>query len=315
MIKCGVIGLGNIGITATLDPNRAKPASHCEGYQFHSSTELVMVCDPDVQNLMNAEVILGSKNKNSKIKYSLHVNDIVSENLDIVSVATPPETHCEIVHKLAGNCKIILCEKPIANSYEDGLKMVDICEKNNTKLIVNYQRRFDPLVSSVDLNVHSVAGFYTNGLYNNGSHLLDLLLFYFGQPDKVVGRKIINKTCPENDFNADLLLEFKNEINVTVQCLELKDMNIFDVFFYGSTGISHLTQFGKRLDVRSIRPCTLFSGYNEPDYDRQKVSFSTDMSFIWSINHAVDCFNGKPNLSDGKDASQVLRILDMIRLN
>src|SRR3989338_1054198 len=68
-----------------------------------------------------------------------------TEMPDVISICTPPESHKEIIGKVCeAGVKVILCEKPLASSYNDALSIVELCRKNGVNLIVNYLRRFDP---------------------------------------------------------------------------------------------------------------------------------------------------------------------------
>jgi predicted dehydrogenase len=49
--------------------------------------------------------------------------------VDVVSVATPPHTHCEIVTKAVLAGKHVMCEKPFARNAEEAQRMLDAAEK------------------------------------------------------------------------------------------------------------------------------------------------------------------------------------------
>jgi len=62
---------------------------------------------------------------------------------DIVTIATESGKHCEItVNCLEAGCHVIV-EKPMALSTEDADKMISIARKNNKKLAVCFQNRFN----------------------------------------------------------------------------------------------------------------------------------------------------------------------------
>ena len=57
------------------------------------------------------------------------VNDwrevLESPDVEIVDICTPPGTHAEIIEAAAEAGKAVVCEKPLAASYEDALRAVD----------------------------------------------------------------------------------------------------------------------------------------------------------------------------------------------
>ncbi|PKL90260.1 MAG: oxidoreductase [Ignavibacteriae bacterium HGW-Ignavibacteriae-2] len=62
-------------------------------------------------------------------------------DINAIYVATPPSTHAEYTIKSAEAGKAVYVEKPMAASYNECLRMIDSCEKNNVPLFVAYYRR------------------------------------------------------------------------------------------------------------------------------------------------------------------------------
>ena len=62
---------------------------------------------------------------------------------DILHIATPPETHLDIV-KTAVNTgiKVIVCEKPLAENAMDVSTIRDFHLKGKAKIVVNHERRY-----------------------------------------------------------------------------------------------------------------------------------------------------------------------------
>jgi len=127
--RTAVIGMGFMG------------KQHADAYEKHPDTNLTDTYD---------------------IGYEL------SQGIDIVSVCTPPETHCQIVCNIAPYVKGIYCEKPIATTLKDADKMIDVCLENNVILQINHQRRFYKPVFT-----------FSRGVLNAGTHAFDLLDYLF----------------------------------------------------------------------------------------------------------------------------------------
>ncbi len=64
-------------------------------------------------------------------------------NVDAVVVVTPTAYHCETVINAAKCGKHILCEKPMAITYEECEAMEKATDENNVKLQIGFMRRFD----------------------------------------------------------------------------------------------------------------------------------------------------------------------------
>jgi len=63
-------------------------------------------------------------------------------NPEVIVIATPPETHFELVTRILKNCspKMLVCEKPFGNSMEQAIKMRDLIFNSGVRCIVNYPR-------------------------------------------------------------------------------------------------------------------------------------------------------------------------------
>jgi predicted dehydrogenase len=110
----------------------------------------------------------------------------------IVVIATPAETHCELVQQAASFASVrgILCEKPMAPTIADCRDMLKACEKRNVTLLIGHQRRYERnhllaahFIRSGALG-EPIAGsaiFPARGGYlNNGSHAADGLNMLLG---------------------------------------------------------------------------------------------------------------------------------------
>lgn len=124
MIKLAIIGFGGMG-----------------EYHFHrlkriNEYEVVGVYDIDENRMMVAQ------NFNLKI-YSSALEVAEDKTINTVLIATPNHLHFYYVDFFAKAHKNIICEKPVALSTEEYLKMVDVCNKNNVLFTVHQNRRFD----------------------------------------------------------------------------------------------------------------------------------------------------------------------------
>jgi predicted dehydrogenase len=68
-------------------------------------------------------------------------------DIDAIDICTPNDTHAEIAIAAAEAGKMILCEKPLAHSIEEGKKMVEVIDKTGVKNTVWYNYRRIPAVT------------------------------------------------------------------------------------------------------------------------------------------------------------------------
>ena len=70
---------------------------------------------------------------------------IGSDRIEAVIIASPDATHAELTLPCLAAGKPVLCEKPLASSATDALRVVEAEVALNRRLIqVGYMRRFDP---------------------------------------------------------------------------------------------------------------------------------------------------------------------------
>ena len=109
---------------------------------------------------------------------------------DIVNVCVPPAAHAELVCACADadSVEAIHCEKPIAATWQECQEMLERCERHDTQLTINHQRRFaKPYRLAKDLldegRIGDVRRIEVGGqnLYDYGSHLFDLCGFLTDQ--------------------------------------------------------------------------------------------------------------------------------------
>ncbi|WP_040977806.1 Gfo/Idh/MocA family protein [Oceanobacillus jeddahense] len=127
MINVAIIGTGAIC------------PSHIKGYlEFQDKCKITALCD-----------IYPEKAENQAKEFELDV-DIYSdyqellkqENIDLVSVCTPPYTHADITIEALNQGKNVIVEKPMASSLEECDAMNEAAKKSGKILSVVAQNRF-----------------------------------------------------------------------------------------------------------------------------------------------------------------------------
>ena len=128
MLSIGVIGTGNIS------------RAHLHAYlQFPEEVQVVALADiePGKAETARAEFALDGARV-----YEDATTMLASENLDLVSIATPPGTHCELsVQALEAGVHVIV-EKPMAPSLEECDRMLEAQRRSGKLLSVIAQNRF-----------------------------------------------------------------------------------------------------------------------------------------------------------------------------
>jgi UDP-N-acetylglucosamine 3-dehydrogenase len=123
---------------------------------------------------------------------------LAKEHLDIVSICTWPHLHAEMTIAVAqAGVRAIHCEKPMATTYADAVRMARICRERGVQLTFNHQRRFgEPFTKARDLLLSGAIGkllrmeAVCGDLYDWGTHWFNMLCYYNGDTpvDWVLGQ-------------------------------------------------------------------------------------------------------------------------------
>lgn len=135
MYRVGIIGVGRGGEGVGA---HSIGHAHAEAYEAHDGCRIVAAADISEDNLTMFARRYGVEVAQEDFR------DMLSKaELDIVSVATYAGLHREMVEAAAAaGVKGIWCEKPFALSMDDARAMVDVCARNDVRLVVNHQRRY-----------------------------------------------------------------------------------------------------------------------------------------------------------------------------
>ena len=122
----GVIGLGRLGYQHAMNVTRTMGA------------RLAAVSDPFAEALNRAVEDFGAA------AYIDYREMLQNPEVDAVVVATPTQTHYEVLMDVIAAGKPILVEKPITFTVEEAEKIIEAVDKAGLYLQVGFMRRFDP---------------------------------------------------------------------------------------------------------------------------------------------------------------------------
>ena len=77
------------------------------------------------------------------------IEDILASDVDAVLIATPTDTHADLIEQAARAGKAILCEKPVSLSVERITACLPVVEAAGVPLMIGFNRRFDPNFSTL----------------------------------------------------------------------------------------------------------------------------------------------------------------------
>ncbi|MCL4545286.1 MAG: Gfo/Idh/MocA family oxidoreductase [Chloroflexi bacterium] len=158
---------------------------HAEGYKRSGKCELSALVDIVPENAERFAQEHGDPEHPPAI-FADYEEMLKQVQPDIVSICTWPHLHAP----MAGACaqagvKAVHCEKPMAPSWSEAQCMAEECERRNTQLTFNHQRRFEaPFRTAKRLlqegtigSLHHLEG-HCDNLFDWGTHWFDMFFFY-----------------------------------------------------------------------------------------------------------------------------------------
>lgn len=124
-IRVAVIGCGSIA-----------QHRHLIEYSNNPHVEIVAVCD------INEARVKETAEKYHAKAYTSYEALLGSEAIDAVSVCLPNYLHAPVTIAALNTGAHVLCEKPMATSYEEAEQMIEAAKKNNKKLMIGHNQRF-----------------------------------------------------------------------------------------------------------------------------------------------------------------------------
>lgn len=321
-IRIAILGCGRISL------------KHFEAIKKHDDNlELVSVCDTNKQ-------VLDSVTHDKKINgYLLLSEMLVKENLDVISICTPSGLHPKQTIEIANTGVSVVSEKPMATKYQDGLTMVEVCDKNNVKLFIVKQNRKNATIQllkraieekrfgkiyMVNINVFWTRpqDYYDQAKWrgtweldggafmNQASHYVDLLDWLIGPVASV--QTMMSTT-------RDIEVEDTGVMNIKWRNGALGSMNV-TMLTYPKNLEGSITIIGEKGTAKvggvAINKIEQWQFEDEKNYDKTIEKSSYEATSVYGFGHSlyyqnvVEVFRGQKEMeTDGREGLKSLEIL------
>lgn len=240
MTRVGVIGIGKWGVNHL----RSLREIQCD---------LVGVSDVDMKKKEIADQY--------KVKFFKDYTKLFDE-VDAVTVAASTDKHYQIVKECLHAGKHVLVEKPIAETSEQGKKLVDLAQSKGLVLSVGYLFRFNNSVRRTKEILKDVGDIeYISCRYmhstkpprkdsgvimNLGIHVFDILNFVTGQIPVTVCAQKKNLLSPVFEDSASILLGYK-DFFATVELSCMHPEKARDFWVVGEKETVYVDYFGQKI--------------------------------------------------------------------
>lgn len=314
--RCLVIGLGQIGAGYDIDADPGGGVyTHARAIALHPSFELVGGVDP-----------VAAQRERFQSKYGVKAHESIEGAMhglqpDFVVIATPAELHLRHVEKVlaSGAPEVIFCEKPLALSEAEGAALVQACEAAGAALFVNFIRRSEPGVVEVRRRIEAgeiatpikSTFWYSKGLFNNGSHVINLLQYWLGGLREYL---VLDKgrLWAETDPEPDVRIVFDRG-SVVVQAAREEAFSFYGGELISPSGRLAYRDGGSAIGWQSLSRSTDFPGYNILAAEVENIHNDMDR-YQWHVYEQLSRFLAGDSfeLCSGHEALETLRVVAAI---
>jgi len=328
-----LIGCGRIGCLLEGDPLRYKPCTHYGGASAAGIT-VTHACDINRERLNRFGADAGIPPENRIADYR---ELLAGARPGTVIIASWTETHAPIAIEAARRgARVIVLEKPMAASLGDCRRIIAECEKRGTTLIINHERRYDSRYRKIrELigrgaigEVRSVHGSILTGghrgrssadqgggpLLHDGTHLVDMLRYLFGEITTVQGefRRPGRRSGFEDGACAWLTTE--GGVDIFLEAGGSREYFVFELEISGTRGKIVIGNGYERL--YTARPSRFYAGFRDL-VEARFPSFRRNNCFreLYLEVKRARSGRGGPIASTGQDGYNALEVVHAIYLS
>ncbi|MBR7104988.1 MAG: Gfo/Idh/MocA family oxidoreductase [Lentisphaeria bacterium] len=307
MFKVGIVGCGGIG------------NAHAVSWSQIEGVQVAAVCD-----LVPEKAAVFAERYNCTA-----YTDIADlpDDLDVVSVVTPPAAHYPVVKALLNRKFNVFSEKPLTTDVAQGKELCALAKENGCLLGVGFKMRFEPIFAEAKKLLPEIGELRaivttkqqkfnprpegawvkkTGAMYELSIHDFDLVSFITGKlPKQVIAAKIGHRRNWEKDDSFSALVDYGDNVTATLQGMYCDDTT----FCFKDLCMMLLGENGY---MRVERPDRIIMHTSE--YRVVEIGDPEKSAFVLELTHFRDAVLGKTqNTLLPEDAVAMTELIEDIR--
>jgi predicted dehydrogenase len=314
-----LIGCGRIGFLLENDRLRNKPCTHFGG-AVSAKLKITSACDLNAVRLKEFGRTAGIEDESLFTDYKLLLKN---KKPQMVIIATWTDTHALIaLEAIKHGAELIILEKPAASSLPLIKKIIDEVDKSGCRIIVNHERRFDGRYNKVKemitngaiggiktVNARMLTGPYRGKsfieegggpLLHDGTHLVDIIRFFFGDIITVQGEFTRFSRSSGFEDSSSAWLQSTDGVNIFLEAGGGRKYFQFELEIWGTDGKIVIGNGYNRLFLK--KKSVLYTGFN----DISEVKFPA----IRQKNCFTELYKSASLILEGKDIAETSGIED-----
>lgn len=197
-------------------------------------------------------------------------------------------------------------EKPAAMSTAAVARLQGIAAGSGTEVWVNYFRRYDAgflrakqLLDEI-APLRNVRAIYTKGLRHNGSHMIDLIHWFFGPIKEIVLQKVL----VDAEFPAATARLLTPTVPIDLVALDYREYELFELDVLGARGRITVKDGGQQIITDRVIDAKYYRGYR--NLATQSVHTGTYATFMLAgLNRGLRG-DSMPSLADELEIHTVM---------
>lgn len=318
-------------------------AGYFSKFQYEAWTripevEITALCNSNLERAKNIMTSYGIKNH-----YTSYKEMILKESPDFVDIITPPETHFDMCKFAADQGIHIICQKPLAPTYEESQKIVDYVASKNVRFVIHENFRFQPWHREIkkiidqgeigdlfSLHFRSRMGdgwgedaylsrqpyfrdYKKLLIYETGVHFIDTFRYHAGEITSVYALlKRLNPVIKGEDSGL-MILNFENESHAVWDANRYNENNFKkqrytfgEYLIDGSKGTMRLYSDGT-LTIQKLGESEKSHNYRHRD-----VGFAGDCCYLFQKDFVDNLLSGKPFETSGENYLKTLKVQEAV---
>ncbi len=309
-----------------------------EAWQRIPEVEITALCNSNLERAKGIMETYGVKKH-----YTDYKEMILKERPDFVDIITPPETHFEMCKFAADHGVHIICQKPLAPTFEASKAIVDYVSQTNVRFVVHENFRFQPWHREIktllnearigrlfNLNFRSRMGdgwgddaylarqpyfrdYKKLLIYETGVHFIDTFRYHAGEVKDVYAiLKRLNPVIKGEDSGL-MVLNFESEATAVWDANRYNENNFKtsrytfgEYLLEGEKGSIRLYSDGK------ITIQNLGEAEKAHVYPHHNIGFAGDCCYIFQRNFVDHLIDDLPFETDGVNYLKTLKVQEAV---
>lgn len=268
---------------------------------------------------------------------------IEAEQPDFVDIITPPETHLEICQFAAERGVHVICQKPLAPTYEESIQIVEIAQQAGIRFMVHENWRWQPWyrevkrlidrdelgeIFSVYFRMRTGDGWGQDAylarqpffrdyprllVYETGVHFIDTFRYLLGDIETIYARLRRLNSVIKGEDSGQLVLGFGNGATAMLDANRYNEVDVANPRYTfgemridGSKGHLSLTTDGEIF----IKP--LGKPTYQHRYQHEERGFAGDCVHAVQKHFVENFVSGQPFESTGADYLETIKAVEAV---